>query len=306
MEQLEPDSADLGDVRIFVQVVRSESFTGAARLLGLPKSSVSRRVAQLEDALGARLLERTTRRLSLTEAGRSYYARVGGRIDDLLDAGRAIAELDNEPRGVLRVTAPPDIRLSRTIAAYQRRYPQVRVVLYATGARVDLVAEGYDLALRAGELSDSSLIARKLVSIASALFASPGYVAEAGMPEDAAALAVHRCLVFGARETTGTWSLQDGDATREVSVSGPLASNDYGVLRTAAIDGLGIALLPELPAADAVAAGQLVRVLPRLRGPLGALHAVYPSARLVTPKLHTFVDFLQEELQAALARASQC
>lgn len=294
--------SDLEDVGVFVQVVRSGSFTRAGGVLGLPKSTVSRRVAVLEDRLGVRLLERTTRRLSLTELGRSYFERVATHVDDLRAAGRALQELDSQPRGVLRVTAPPDAHMTTMIAKYQRRFPEVRVVLNATAHRIDLVAEGYDLALRAGDLPDSSLVARRLFTSHLALFASPGYLVEHGNPVRVAELAQHACLAFGTRFVRTTWTLQRDGQQEQVAVQGPLACNDFGVIRVAAQEGLGIALLPELVGAAPMLRGELIRVLPEYRGPGGPVHAVYPSGRMVTPKVRSFVDFAQAEFREAFAQ----
>ncbi|MEN9578565.1 MAG: hypothetical protein RJA70_1574, partial [Pseudomonadota bacterium] len=186
-------------MRIFTKVVEAGSFTRAAKLLSLPKSTVSRRVAELEQALGARLIQRTTRSLTLTQAGELYFSHTVRAVEELQLAKLALEEMQNEPRGTLRLTTPGDMSgmIPRLIGAFQRAYPHVSVVIFATGRRVDLVAEGYDLAIRAGRLPDSTLVSKKLFDSALCLCASPSYLDRHGTPATIADLKSHNFLCFG-------------------------------------------------------------------------------------------------------------
>lgn len=290
-------AVSLNDVELFVEVVRAKSFSGAARRLSLPKSTVSRRVAQLEEALGTRLLERTTRNLSLTELGMSYYERAAHHIDDLNDAGRALLEQDDEPRGTLRVTAPPDTQMVEAIVRYQLAYPKVRVVLYGTSHRVDLIGEGFDVAIRAGDLPDSTLIARHVADSRRWLVASPKYLSRAPALEQLVDLNHHDCLVHGIRGPREVWEFELPIGTKKIEVTGPIASNNLDALVMGIIRGQGIAYLPEAACYEALERGQIVRVLEQFRSPPTPVNIVFPSSRMMTPKLRSFIDFMELELK---------
>lgn len=287
----------LDDVELFVEVVRAKSFSGAARRLSLPKSTVSRRVAELEEALGTRLLERTTRHLSLTELGRSYYERAAQHIDDLNDAGKALLEQDDEPRGTLRVTAPADTNMAEAIVRYQLAYPKVRVVLYGTSHRVDLVAESFDVAIRAGELPDSTLIARPVGLSRRWLVASNAYLKGAPALVQPNDLTNHACLVHGIRGPSEVWEFEVGTGLEKVEVSGPLATNSMETLMMAVVHGQGVGYLPEAACFQALEAGKVVRLLPQFRSPPVPVNIVFPSSRMMTPKLRSFIDFMEVELK---------
>jgi DNA-binding transcriptional LysR family regulator len=295
---------DLDQVRVFTRVAQSGSFTAAARLLGMPKSSVSRRVAELEAALGARLLNRTTRKLSLTDAGRLYFARTARIIEDLEAADRAVLELQAEPRGTLRLTAPSDMAgaaLLRALRLFRERYPQVALVLLPTNRRVDLVGEGVDLALRAGPLAESSLVGRRLPVPRLQLYASPGYLERHGTPRTLADLQSHECLVFDADSTARRWQLEGPAGPVDVAVRGSFAANDFGALLHACLEGMGIAMLPGMNVLGEEQSGRLRRVLPDHGGPESLLHAVYPSPSHLTPKVRVLIDFLSEYFAAGCA-----
>lgn len=283
----------LDDAFVFTQVVRSGTITAAARKLGLPKSTVSRRVAALEDRLGARLLQRTTRKLKLTDLGELYYTRAARGVDEIRDAERLVGDAQKSVQGSLRVTVPSDFAVDRMIelfVAFCRAYPEVTLAVDPTNRVVDLVSEGYDVALRAGSLTDSSLVARQLVSASRQLFASPGYLAERGTPHTVEALRAHDFVVFAPDANTATLRLEGPGGIEEIDVRGRLAVADHVALRTAAILGFGIAVLPAL-ADECGGGGKLVRVLPAHTAGRGQLFAVYPSARHLTPKVRAFVDF---------------
>lgn len=289
---------DLDDIRIFTKVVEAGSFTKAAKQLTLPKSTVSRRVADLEQALGARLLQRTTRSLTLTQAGEVYFAHTSRIAVDLQQARVALEEMQGEPRGTLRLTTPSDMSgmIPRLVGAFQEKYPHVSVIIFATGRRVDLVAEGYDVALRAGKLPDSSLVSRKLLDSKLKLYASPAYLKLHGTPKSIEDLKSHSVLCFGTEGPSGILRYRNATGTGEAKVTGRLASNDFGFLRSAALNGQGIAALPTLESEAEVQSGRLSVVLPDVEVNAGGVYAVHPSARLISPKVRAFIDFAAEWL----------
>lgn len=287
---------DLDDVRVFTKVVDLGSFTKAARALGLPKSTVSRRVSELEEHLGTRLLQRTTRKLHLTHAGQIYFASTSRLIEELAEAERTVLGLEEQPRGLLRVTTPGDLSgtLSELLVDFQRAYPQVDLVVFATGRRVDLIAEGYDLALRAGRVLESGLVQRLLYRSHFALFASPHYLQnhpELRHPRD---LVDHRCVIFSDEQVHATWELFGPDGRIEVPVRGSLATRDVSLLRRASAAGMGVAFIPELVGQAYAIDGRLVHVLPDYRSQESNLYAVYPSPRHLSSKVRVFIDFLTE------------
>lgn len=291
---------DLNKVAIFVRVVESQSFTAAADALGVPKSTVSRSVAQLEEALGVRLLQRTTRKLSLTDAGATYYERGSRALADLADAGVAVAEMQGTARGTVRVTAPVDLGLGvlgDVIALFAQRHPGIRVDLDLSARTVDLVAEGFDLALRAGRLNDSSLVARKLGMMAARLYATPAYLERKGTPRSVADLASHDCVLFRARGATTEWQLTGPAGVESVEVTGPIAVNDLAFVQKMVLAGMGIGLVPWFLCAGELERKQLVRLLPEHTAPGGALHLVYPSSRHLPQRVAIFRDFVIETLE---------
>lgn len=287
---------DLDDVRIFTKVAESGSFTKAARLLDMPKSTVSRRVAELEDKLNVLLIQRSTRTLTLTPAGQLYFDRTSRAIADLKQAEVALQEMQGEPRGVLRITTPSDMTglIPRLLGDFIETYPEVEVIVFSTGRRVDLIAEGYDLALRAtARLPDSTMFAKKIIDTRFGAFASPAYLEKHGTPKVPSELSEHDCLIFGTENSSGEWTLVHSQ-THEVNtvpVSGKVASNDLAFLMGACLRGLGIAFLPTFEPSRHVFKKRLVRILPEYRNDYGALHAVYPSGRHVSPNVRAFVDF---------------
>jgi DNA-binding transcriptional LysR family regulator len=284
---------DLNDVVVFAKVVQTGSFTRAGRELELPKSTVSRKVSELEARLGARLLQRTTRSLSLTDAGRAYYDHAS-RIVGELDAGTAaVQELEVAPRGRLRVTAPLNVGLfGPVLSSFVKRYPAVEVEIVCSDRMVDLVEEKFDIAIRASRLRDSTLVARPLGLLRSFIVASPAYVAKNGEPRKPKDLTEHACLLFGAGADRGHFRLTRKGKEEAVAVSGRIVANDFDLLHDAAKDGLGIAMLPFPRVAADLEAGRLVRVLLEWSAPAFPIHAVYPSTRHLSPKVRAFVDHL--------------
>ncbi len=287
------DPVDMALIPSFVEVVRQGSFTKAAAALGLPKSTVSRRVSKLEEALGVTLLVRTTRKLRLTEEGELFYRRVATAVECVEEAARAVAAQREEPQGLLRVTAPTDFEhLPGLVASFIERYPAVSVEINVSGDVVDLVAAGYDMAIRAGRLKDSSLIARKLSTVEFHLFASASYLDAHGEPASVADLIDHECVLFRARRGVSQWSLTGPGGVETVEVRGRLVVDDLLFARGAALAGVGIALLPR----DMFNLGRdhVRRVLPDHAMPGGSVYAVYPAARHVPAKVRAFRDHLLE------------
>jgi len=286
---------DLNDVLTFARVVRAGSFTAAARELGVQKSSVSRRVSALEEHLGARLLQRTTRALRLTDEGRVFYDHCQRALAELQDAEEALGGMGARPRGLLRITAPLSFGfLGPIVAAFLQRWPEVEIELVCTDRVVDLVEEGFDVAIRAGKLPDSSLIARRVGSLPRFLVASPSYLRRRRTPRTPADLAAHDCVSFGARRSP--WLLQSEGASIEVAVASRLLVNDYDLLRQTVVAGLGIGLIPEPDCVQPLADGRLKRVLPAWTGVETPIHAVYPSLRHLSSKVKAFIDHLQVEM----------
>lgn len=276
-------------------MVEAGSFTGAGRSLGLPRSTVSRRIARLERRLGVRLLHRTTRRTSLTDVGASYYDRCAASLSQLEEAEAQVRAAQAAPRGLLRLTAPHDLggHLAPVIAAFVARYPDVRVEADLTQRMVDLVGEGFDIAVRAtSQLPDSTLIARSLAHGESRLFASPGYLAARGTPRKPADLSTHDCIVLGLARGQARWQLSDASSSVEVAVRARLLTNDPSFARDAAIAGAGIAYLPAFLADAALRRGALRSVLTGYRSPASRLYVVYPSAKLLSATVRSFRDHL--------------
>jgi len=288
---------DLNEMLIFTRVVQAQSFTAGARRLGMPKSSVSRKVASLEDRLGARLLQRTTRKLVLTDVGRIYYERCARIIGEIEEADQAASRMQEAPCGTLRVTAPLAFTmLGPIVAEFLWLYPNVQVELVCTDRLVSLIDEGFDVAIRAGQLADSSLLARSLGAIERVLVAAPAYLNQKGAPAAPMDLASHTCITFGARTVPGIWTLYAADRQAEVRISPRLAVNDLELMREAACAGIGIAWMPKYICAKELRSGRLRQILPDWCSAAVPVHAIYPSARHLSPKVLAFVEFLRARL----------
>ncbi|QRK10378.1 LysR family transcriptional regulator [Archangium violaceum] len=291
---------DLNELLVFAKVVQAGSFTVAARGLRMPKSTVSRKVSELEERVGAQLLQRTTRKLNLTEVGRAYYEHCARIVAEAEQAELAVTRMQSAPHGLLRVTAPLTFSfLGPIVAGFMKRYPEVQLEMVCTDRSVDLVEEGFDLAVRAGRMADSSLVARRLGNIERIVMAAPSYLEERGTPRSPKDLEKHDCLLFGAGQVGNVWTLYSGNKSVEVSVRARLVVNEPDMLGSVTLAGAGIALLPTLDYAEDASAGRLRRLLPDWTSSGAPVHAVYPSTRHHSPKVMAFVDFLRERWPAA-------
>lgn len=300
---------DLNHVSAFVRVVQDGSFTAAARALGLPKSSVSRSVAQLEQDLGVRLLHRTTRKIHLTDAGMTFHNRVSRALADIDEATSATADLQRELRGPIRISAPLDLgvwAIASIVARFVRRHPGIQIEVRLSSRVVDLVAEGFDLAVRAARVRDETLIARRAASLALRLYASPRYVARRGAPAKVVDLESHDGIALRTDGGILPWHLTSGDGA-EVTIEPKtgVSADDIAFLKKAALAGAGIALLPEYIVSREEMAGKLVRVLPDWRMGPSPIHVVYPSARYVPQRVVVFRDYLIRELGKIAARCDE-
>jgi DNA-binding transcriptional LysR family regulator len=292
---------DYNDIPVFLRVVETSSFTKAADSLGVQKSSVSRAVVRLETELGVRLLQRTTRQLGLTDAGQTFYERVRGALSGLDEAASAVRELGSEPRGTIRVTAVPGAAafgLADAITSFTAKYPSILVDVELSSRIVDLVSEGFDIALRAGRLADSSLIAKKVGTTDLVLLAAPAYLKAHGRPRIIHDLEKHDCVLFRGRAGRSTWEIRTPDADEFVDVGGPVNCNEADFVLAATIAGAGIAALPPQLARHAIERGELEVVLQghHLRG--ADLHVVLPSSAFVPARVMLLRDHLVNELTA--------
>lgn len=286
----------LNDMALFVEVVKAHSFRGAAKVTGVPNSTLSRRISLLEKTIGLRLLHRTTRKLELTEAGQIYYERSRRIVEEARLAHEQLGEMLAQPSGLLRISLPVDFGstyLAPLIAAFAERYPEIAFDLDLSPRRVDLISEPVDLAIRIGDLESSHLIARPITRLRSNLYASPGYLARKGEPRNPDALVEHECLRMAG---ASLWTLNDGARTVEPVVSGRFRLNSLGMIRRLATLDAGIAMIPEEIVADEIKAGKLVRVLARWQGTPVTVHAV-TETRLLPAKTQRFIEFLRANLR---------
>jgi DNA-binding transcriptional LysR family regulator len=296
---------DLNLVTAFVEVVEAQSFTAAAKALGLPKSSVSRRVTELEKELGVPLLHRTTRKLSLTDAGRAYFAQAERALASLDTAAELASGMDAEPRGIVRVSAPVDIAVMgfpELLAEFSRSYPDIHVELSLSTHDVDLREGGFDIGVRCGNFHDANAVSRRIGSAAAGLFASPRYLDERGRPKNVADLEDHDAVLFRGKDGKSLWRL-DGpnDSVSTVEVSGKVSGDEMLFVRQAIMNGLGIGLLPlfvESRCTEAKKVEPLERVLPDfvMRG--AELVVVTPGGPKRPRRVTLLRDFLVEQMRA--------
>jgi DNA-binding transcriptional LysR family regulator len=291
----------LSEMEAFATVVDQGGFTDAARKLGISKSAVSKHVSSLETRLGARLLNRTTRRVSPTEIGLAYYDRARRVLNDAGDADALVTSMQSAPSGMLRVSVATDFgvnHLSPILGGFLHEFPDITVNLTLDNRFVELISEGFDLAVRIGDLEDSSLRARKLAETHKQMIASPAYLEEHGRPRRIDDLNEHKLLHYTNQANGSVWKLTaPSGEKRHVRSAGWLTVNDGQSLLNAAIGGLGIAFLPSFLYADAVREGKLVPAIEGLAPEVQGVHAVYPPGRYTQPKVRAFIDFLVESFR---------
>jgi DNA-binding transcriptional LysR family regulator len=295
-------SRDLNDTLVFVKVVEHGSFVSAARALRLPKTTVSRKVQDLETRLGAQLLHRTTRKLGLTEAGNIYFEHSQRIARELDEAESAVSELQGGPRGWLRLTAPYSLGITwiaPLLGEFRARHPEVRVDMVLSNESLDLIDKEIDVALRIGNLPDSSLVARRLTVFRTQVYASPIYLARHGEPLHPDDLQHHQTLALDKYRRNGdgfVWSLSDGERVTDYRIDPVLVASDPGALKPALLAGEGLLLAADLMMKPHAEHGQVQRVLAGWTGPAPDFSAVFPRGQAKSPKVRAFVDFLVERL----------
>ena len=286
----------LTSMQLFVSAVESGSFSATARSMNLTPSAVSKQISRLEDRLGARLFNRTTRQLAPTQEGRAYYERCQRILADIQEAEAAVTELNADPRGVLRLNMPVVFgrrHIVPILGEFLERYPNVSMELSMSDQFVDPIAEGSDMLIRVGELKDSSLIARKLAEARRVIVATPGYWKKHGCPDKPEDLRVHNCLTYSYLSSGNTLRITDTAGKEHVvQATGNLASNNGEALLEAALQGLGIVNLPTWMVGPDLESGRLVEVLGDYAQPEPSVHAIYPPGRHLSAKVRAFVDFL--------------
>jgi DNA-binding transcriptional LysR family regulator len=290
----------LSDISVFVQVVDSGSFTAAAERLGLSKSVVSKYVTRLEDRLGARLLNRTTRRLSLTEAGEMFYNRSLRGLEQIAEAESEVSRLQSTPRGTLRLNTPMTfgiLHVAPALPAFMARYPDLKVDMNLDDRQLDPVEGGFDLAIRIAELPDSSMVARRLAPCRRVVCATPDYLEHHGTPRNPDELRSHNALTFHYHDSPSQWCFLATDGTSiNVSVNGDLHMNNSLALREALLQGMGIALAPTFLVGADIQAGRLQTVLDNYRAPERSIYFLYPQRRHLSPKVRAFIEFMSERI----------
>ena len=287
----------LNSIRAFTKVVQHSSFAAAARDLRLSRSAVSKHVIELEQELGVQLLSRTTRSVTATENGQAYYERCLAILSDLEEADLSATRLQAEVRGLLRINAPMSfgtLHLARAVADFMEKYPDLRIQLLLSDQQVDPVQEGFDITLRIADLPSSSMIARRIAPARRAICASPSYLARHGTPKHPDDLRGHACLTYGHLATGNQWKLTGPDGDHWIAIPWTLCTNNAEVLRDAAVQGRGIALLPTFIAGADFQQGRLATILPGYQAPEISIYAIYPETRHLSLKVRVFIDFLVE------------
>jgi len=287
----------LNSIRAFTKVVQHSSFAAAARDLRLSRSAVSKHVIELEQELGVQLLSRTTRSVTATENGQAYYERCLAILSDLEEADLSATRLQAEVRGLLRINAPMSfgtLHLARAVADFMEKYPDLRIQLLLSDQQVDPVQEGFDVTLRIADLPSSSMIARRIAPARRAICASPSYLARHGTPKHPDDLRGHACLTYGHLATGNQWKLTGPDGDHWIAIPWTLCTNNAEVLRDAAVQGRGIALLPTFIAGTDFQQGRLATILPGYQAPEISIYAIYPETRHLSLKVRVFIDFLVE------------
>ncbi|OWV74229.1 LysR family transcriptional regulator [Rhizobium sp. N122] len=288
--------ADLNDIAVFVRVAQYGSFSRAAHSLGMPVSTVSRKVTSLEEQLGVTLIQRTTRKLSLTAQGRAYYDRCSEPLAHLIDAEQALTETQRKPEGLLKISVPVIFGQEvfyEFVSSFLKAYPEIQVDLFVTNLFLDLIAENIDLAIRFGELKDSSIVAQRLGKSVRYLVAAPDYLKGRTLPSRPDDLKEHQCVLLNGRNGEAEWQLVSGGTLVRQQVSGPVSSRDFEAVSAFTYRGHGIGLLPSTYCDDKIRSGDLIRLLPDWSSEEIFVHAVYPTRRFMPARLQVFLDALK-------------
>ena len=294
---------DLNEVRMFVQVVRARSFAEAARRLGVPPNTLSRRVRQLEAGLETRLMQRSTRKLTLTAAGSAFFERCAAAVEGVLEAGRDLAGGSQTASGTVRIAAPADFLdffKIEWVMQFLALYPKVRLDFVLNDARADLIGEAIDVAFRGGPTVDHPSIFRRLMAQSINLVASPAYLQSRGNPKTLQELSRHECLTATGRPAAAIWTLQGPGGSEEVKVSGRFSANSARVLINGCLAGLGIAFLPSVLIAPHLRAGRLIQVLPQYRREDADLSVILPSNQQIPTAVLAFVEFAADKFQSMI------
>jgi DNA-binding transcriptional LysR family regulator len=303
------DELDLNDLKLFALVVEHGGYAAAERASGVPKSRLSRRIAQLEEDFGVRLIQRSTRKFAVTDVGQNVFRHAQAMLAQAQAAQEAVQVLSVEPRGVVRVSCPVSLSqrlLSRVVPGFLIKHPKVRLQVHVANRRVDVIEEGFDVALRVRTKldTDGDLAMRRFGEFRELLVASPIYLARHGRPIDPEALAEHVTLSMSEDDARQTWELHGPDGqTRKVDIKPRLMALDFPLLQEAAMAGIGIALMPEAACVDAVRAGRLEVVMPAWSLQRGIFHAVFPSRRGQLPAVRAFLDHMVEEFPRLMGDA---
>jgi DNA-binding transcriptional LysR family regulator len=301
---------DLNNLYFFAKVVDFGSYTAAANALGLQTSKLSRRIASLETELGVRLINRTTRRLSLTEAGKTFHRHCLAMLDEAQAARDAMNQILASPQGLVRISCPTGLLqggIANILARFLAEHPQVRIALDATNRRVDIVDEGIDIAIRVRKppLEDSDLAMRTFGPDEMVLVAGPQLIAAHSAPQTLDDVARMPTLSMASADESSTWHLLDANEPAELTHTPQLCTDDLFTLRCAALEGIGAVLVPLLLVADDIERGRLVQLLPSLKAQTGIIHAVFPSRRGMVPAVRALLDFLAKTIGSVRRRPSQ-
>lgn len=291
----------IGTIPVFVAVVENDGFAAAARKLGVSKSAVSKRITLLEARLGAQLLHRSTRKLSLTEAGERYFVHAVEALAAAREAEDAVAQLQDAPRGLLKINTPMSfgrLHVAPLVPEFLKQYPLIEIDMVMDDRIIDLVEGGFDVAIRGGTLPDSALIARKLAPLHSVLCAAPDYVARHGQPSEPADLLNHNCIHYSYSSGVAEWTFLGPNEPVTVRTSGTYQVNNSEALREVLIANCGIGRLPTFVAGPDILSGRLIRVLPQFRMPSQSLYSVFPERRHMPAKVRVFLDFAIEQFGA--------
>ena len=294
---------EINSIPVFISVVEQGSFSKAAEVLGFSNSGVSKRISALEAQLGVKLLYRSTRKLSLTEAGERYYQHAQRAFEAAKEAESAATGLQQEAQGVLRISAPMSFSRSHIapiIPKFLKAYPKISIQMELSDTWSDVISEGYDLALRAGDLPDSSLVAKPLAPLHSVICAAPNYLEEFGSPKEPADLVQHNCLLYSYHSTSNEWFFNRNDEDVRVEVKGNYQVNNSDALKEALLTGLGVGRLPSFIAGEEIKKGNLIPLLTDYQMPYKNLVALYPQRQYLAKKVSVFLSFLEEQFDQNL------